>query len=189
MGAMTQHTPADDADLMLRISTRDQTALSDLYDRYAGRVYGLALRVLDDNTLAEEVTQDTFLKVWDQAHRYETERGKLTTWLLTLARYTAIDRLRRERRQTPLNPLDVDEYADLIGQISPVDQADWLSGDALRPLLAQLPREQMEAIELAYFKGMTHTEIAAHLRQPLGTIKSRIRLGLIALRALWVRAE
>ncbi|MDZ4769215.1 MAG: sigma-70 family RNA polymerase sigma factor [Chloroflexota bacterium] len=186
---MNQPTPPDEADLILRISKRDQYALSDLYDRYSGRVYGLALRVLEDTTLAEEVTQDTFLKVWDQAWRWDAERGKLSTWVLTLARYTAIDRLRRERRQAPLNPLDVDELANLIGESSTVDGASWLSGEALRPLIAQLPRDQIEAIELAYFKGMTHSEIANYLGQPLGTIKSRIRLGLIALRALWVRAE
>lgn len=186
---MIQPTPPEEAALMQRISQRDQTALADLYDRYAGRVYALALRVLEDAALAEEVTQDTFLKVWDQADRWDAARGKLSTWLLTLARYTAIDRLRRERRLAPLHQVDIDDLAYMLGEASITDGVEWLSADALRPLLAQLPREQLEAIELAYFKGMSHSEIAAHLRQPLGTIKSRIRLGLNALRALWIRSE
>ncbi|MBL8130639.1 MAG: sigma-70 family RNA polymerase sigma factor [Anaerolineae bacterium] len=184
---MSLNPVAEEAALMRRIIVRDQRALSDLYDRFAGRVYGMAMRVLDDAALAEEVTQDTFLKVWDQAERWNAERGKLSTWLLTLARYTAIDRLRRERRQTPFHPLDVDELANLIGSDSPVDQAEWLSGEALGRLIPQLPREQVEVIELAFFKGMSHSEIAAHLSQPLGTVKSRIRQGLITLRALWMR--
>lgn len=177
----------DDALLMRRIIAREQAALSDLYDRFAGRVYGLAMRILDNATLAEEVTQDTFLKVWDQASRWDAERGRLSTWLLTLARYTAIDRLRSERRQAPLNPLDLDELSNLIGQASVVDQADWLSGEAIGNLMKSLPVEQIEAIQLAFFKGMSHTEISSYLNQPLGTVKSRIRQGLITLRALWIQ--
>lgn len=182
-------TPSvDEAALMQRIIARDEFALADLYDRFAARVYGLAMHVLDNSTLAEEVTQDTFLKVWDQAERWDSARGKLSTWLLTLARYTAIDRYRSERRQTPLSPLDYDELANILGEGSFADQADWLSGEAIGSYLKQLPPEQVEAIQLAFFKGMSHTEIAAHLNQPLGTIKSRIRQGLITLRALWIRA-
>lgn len=177
----------DDAILMRRIIEREQAALSDLYDRFAARVYGLAMRILDNSTLAEEVTQDTFLKVWDQATRWDAERGKLSTWLLTLTRYTAIDRLRSERRQAPMNPLDLDEMSNLIGQASVVDQPDWLSGEAIGNLMKALPVDQVEAIQLAFFKGMSHTEISDYLNQPLGTVKSRIRQGLITLRALWIQ--
>lgn len=184
-----QPTLAEDVALMQRLAARDQAALAEIYDRYAGWVFGMAVRVLGDSASAEEVTQDVFLKLWHAPDRWQPQRGRLATWLLTLARHSAIDRLRHERRQAPAPALDLDALSEMLGAPSETEQEGWLSGEALRPLIDQLPPEQRHALDLAYFKGMTQSEIAAHLREPLGTIKSRIRLGLITLRGLWMRAE
>jgi RNA polymerase sigma-70 factor (ECF subfamily) len=106
--------------------------------------------------------------------------------VLTIARYTAIDRLRKEKRQTPLTAMDLDHMLNLIGQASVVEKTGWFDAELLRNLLQELPSEQMQAIDLAFFQGMSHSEIAARLDQPLGTVKSRIRQGLQTLRGLWL---
>lgn len=175
--------------LVLRIRDRDETALSELYTNFASSVYGLTLYVLQNPAMAEEATQDTFLKVWRDIERWDPERGKFSTWLLTLARYTAIDRLRREQRQTPRPEIDIEDQAELLGEEDEVSSGRWQDAEMLRQLIDQLPEEQIEAIELAYFKGMSHTEIAEYLQQPLGTVKSRIRNGLQTLRGLWLRQD
>lgn len=174
--------------LIQRIIDRDESALAELYSDYGTRVFGVALHVLQDSKLAEEVTQDTFLKIWANAHKWAIERGSISAWVLTIARYTAIDLLRRERHQSVnggqllMEPLDemllTLEYSESI--------LDRQNGEQLKTLIAQLPQEQVEAIELAFFKGMTHLEIANHLDQPLGTIKSRIRNGLKTLKGMWI---
>lgn len=176
------------SDLIRRIQTQDQTALSILYENYGGLVYGMALRVLQNTTLAEEVTQDVFMKVWKQAHQWDSQKGKFSTWLLTITRYTAIDRVRKEERRTPDVSVDLDKMLNLIGQEGVID-AGWADSQVMRELLAQLSDVQREAIDLAFFKGMTHDEIASHLDTPLGTIKSRIRQGLINLKQLWIEAN
>lgn len=186
--SMVDESLSNEVELMRRIAARDQQALSELYTQYGARVYGLCLRVLQVAALAEEATQDTFLKVWHQAYQWDPERGKLASWLLTIARYTAIDRLRKEKRQSPWAAVELEEVLNWIGQEGSV-RPDWMEGDFLRSLIQQLPDDQIEAIELAFFKGLSHTEIAAQLDQPLGTIKSRIRNGLQTLRGLWMRAD
>lgn len=180
-------TETANADLRLinRILRRDETALSELYAHFSGQVFAIALHVLQNRALAEEATQDTFLKVWNGAQSWDAERGKLSTWIFTIARYTAIDLLRRERNQVTASAVELDEMLTIVGH-SGVGR-DSVDGEALKTLIAQLSPEQIEAIELAFFKGMTHQEIASHLRQPLGTIKSRIRGGLQMLRGMWLR--
>ncbi|MCA9913697.1 MAG: sigma-70 family RNA polymerase sigma factor [Anaerolineae bacterium] len=185
---MTFQTPADEIELMKRITAHDQTALAELYDQFSARVYGMAYRVLQNQTLAEEATQDTFIKVWQNPHRWDPERGTIASWLLTIARYTAIDRLRKEKRQSPWTAINYEEILDLSGDSGVINQA-WYDSKALAELIHELSDEQVEAIELAYFSGMSHTEIAEHLHQPLGTIKSRIRDGIRKLRGLWLRIE
>ena len=172
--------------LVARIRQRDETALSELYTNFGSAVYGLSFHVLQKHVLAEEATQDTFLKVWREINKWDPERGKFSTWLLTIARYTAIDRLRKEQRQTPRNEIDIEEQLEIIGQDDDVSSERWHNRALLKKLIAQLPSEQIQAIELAFFKGMSHTEIAEHLNEPLGTIKSRIRTGLHTLRGLWL---
>jgi RNA polymerase sigma-70 factor, ECF subfamily len=180
-------TPEQEHALMRRIVAGDQSALAEFYDQFGALVYGMTLRVLQDAALAEEAAQDTFLKIWHQAERWDAARGKVVTWLLTIARFTAIDRLLKEKRQTPPTSIDIDDMHNLGDADSiPGDMAA-LDADALRALLRQLPPEQVQAIELAYFQGMSHSEIAAATGQPLGTIQNRIRDGMRSLRGMWLR--
>ncbi len=133
--------------------------------------------------------QDTLMKVWNLALRWEPDRSKLVSWLLTLARYTAIDRLRKEQRQSPWTAIGLEDLLNLISHTRGMEQSWWDDQNQIKQLIQQLPPEQVEAIDLAFFRGMTHTEIAEYLEQPLGTIKSRIRHGLIMLKELWLQAE
>jgi RNA polymerase sigma-70 factor (ECF subfamily) len=178
----------DDVELMQRIIQHDQRALADLYDRYGAYVYSLALRVLGQASLAEEITQDIFLKVWNQAERWDSAKGQLVSWLLTVTRYTSIDRLRKERRQPDLAVTPLDDMPNLTATRGLVDDPLWQDGRLLRALMTELPAEQTQVIQLAFFQGMTHSEMAEVLNLPLGTIKTRVRLGLQKLKALWQEA-
>lgn len=179
---------SSDVELMRRVSRQDQSALSELYQRYGGAVYSLALRVLHNRTMAEEVTQDIFLKVWHQAEKWDPTRGQLASWLLTIARYTSIDRLRKERRQPALTLTPLDDMPNVLSTRGLVDDPRWHDGRLIRSLMTQLPAEQVQVIELAFFQGLTHSEIAESLNLPLGTVKTRVRLGLQKLRNLWLEA-
>ncbi len=170
---------ADPTALLRRIAQGDERALEALYDAYAGRVYGLVLRVMGDAALAQEVTQDVFLKVWQRPHTWNPERGQFSSWLLTVARYTAVDRLRTEALRSGRSVPLLDELDTLIDA-----DPDPTEYDSLRALLRRLPDEQRQVIELAYFRGLTHSELAAALNLPLGTVKTRLRAGLQKLRAL-----
>lgn len=180
--------PNDDAELILRLAARDEAALSLLYERYGALVYSLALRVVQNSGLAEEITQDTFLKLWSQPGTYDPQRGRLVAWLMTIARHTAIDRLRKEQRRPQSTEMELDDVLNTVGTLAVMDDPAWLDGRLLRGLLEQLPPEQVRVIELAFFGGMSHSEIAETLNIPLGTIKTRVRLGLQKLRALWLEA-
>ncbi len=180
---------AADAALMLRITNQDQAALMDLYQRFGGQVYGLVLRVLRDTQLAEEATQDTFLKVWHKAEQWDSSRGQLSSWLLTIARYAAIDRLRREQRHSSTSVPFLDSLAENASAPERVGDRRWLDGQLLRQFMATLPEEQALVIELAFFQGMTHSELAEHLQWPLGTVKTRLRSGLQKLRGLWIDSQ
>lgn len=166
-----------------RMVRGDERALAELYDRHARPVYALALRILQDAGDAEDVVQEVFAQAWRQASRYDGRRGAVAAWLLTTARSRAIDRLRARRARPDLvgAPLQTVEVAD------PSRAADLLLVSAeqvtrVQNALAELPLLQRVALELAYYEGLTHAEIAAHLEQPLGTVKTRIRLGMIKLR-------
>ncbi len=170
--------------LMKRIIERDETALSEMYSAYGAQVYGVALYILNNSVLAEEATQDTFFKVWNSARRWDENKGKISTWVLTIARFTAIDILRREKRHFHDSGTSID---DIPLQTAGLRwDSSWHDSELLKSLISQLPEEQIQAIELAFFKDMTHQEIADHLSQPLGTVKSRIRNGLQSLRGLWL---
>lgn len=180
---------ADDAQLIRRIIARDQNALSELYQRYGGLVYSLATRVIGSRALAEEVTQDTFLKVWNQARTWDPDRGKLSSWLLTITRYTAIDLLRKEQRRPTDASVSLDDIMHVLGAKGLMDDPQWHDGRLLRSLMTRLPSEQIQVIELAFFQGMSHSEMAEHLHLPLGTVKTRVRLGLQKLKDLWIEAS
>jgi RNA polymerase sigma-70 factor (ECF subfamily) len=159
--------------LLRRIAGGDHKALGEAYDLYAGMAYGLALRILRDATEAEDVVQEVFVQAWRQASRYDPERGSPEAWLCTMARTRALDRLRRRvsRREEP------SEAAPNASGVPRTEEAL-----AVRSALQGLPEDQRRALELAYYEGLTQTEIARHLGEPLGTIKTRIRSGMIRLR-------
>jgi RNA polymerase sigma-70 factor (ECF subfamily) len=174
-----------ETELLARIQTGDEEALVALHARYVNLVYSVAYRVLNDAMSAEEVTQDTFMRLWNKSYSYDPEKGRFITWLLTVTRRLAIDVLRqRQRREPNTGMLFIDEDPNLWENIL----ADTNGGDLRRTLLAvlkELPVEQRELIELVYFYGMTHSDLAETLDIPLGTVKTRIRLGMQKLRQAW----
>lgn len=182
---MATEPPSVEAQLLTRISAGDETALAAFYDRFGRLVFSVTYQVLQSQTLAEEVTQDTFLKIWNRAHQWDASRGKVTTWLLTIARYTAIDRLRAEQRRDGRGQVDLDEVVNTLGEHSPIDDPSWADERLMREILGELPSDQRQVLELAYFRDMSHSEMAEALNIPLGTIKGRVRAGLMKLRALW----
>lgn len=170
-----------DAAAVARVAGGDADALRQLYDRYGRIVYGMTYRLTKDAQLAEEATQDTFVTVWRRAGTYDPERAKATTWLFVIARNRAIELVRaRARRPEPYDNVEFSgEEADVAEQVALADDAERIAR-----ALAELPESQLEVIRLAYFDGLSHREIAEQLAQPLGTVKSRVRLGLNRLRAL-----
>jgi len=172
-----------DEALVALAARSEQSALAELYDRFGRPAYGLALRILRDESLAEDAVQDAFLAVWRTAPRFLPERGKASTWILTLVHRRAVDLVRREERRRA----DVlDPEAEAGDRSPPVDEEAWLrlQRERVQSALRQLPDQQREAIELAYYGGFTQSELAERLGQPLGTIKSRMFLGLGRLREL-----
>jgi RNA polymerase sigma-70 factor, ECF subfamily len=176
-----------DQALVAHIADRDSAALDEVYRRYSRSVYSLAYRVLNDSTAAEDVVQEVFLKLWRQPESYNPERGSLGPWLLSVTHNRGIDVLRRRRVRDEYQLPETLEFEDIVVDqgADPSDLASLReSGDAIRRALAQIPFAQRQAIEMAFFQGKTHAEISAELGEPLGTAKTRIRLGMRKLRAL-----
>lgn len=170
---------------MQRIASGDTAAVSELYEGTSRLVFGLILRVLGDREAAEEVLLDVYTQVWRQASNYEPARGSPLAWLITIARTRAIDRLRAgrldlQRRQ----PLELLEQEISEGDTPEQAAASAERGRLVREAMGTLAAEQRQAIELAYYSGLSHSEIAAQLGQPLGTIKTRTRLGMMKLAGL-----
>lgn len=195
-------TPESDPGLMARVVLGDEEAFAALYDRYAAAVFGAAVRLLGDRTVAEEVVQETYLALWNRAERFSPAAGSLIGWLLTIARNRSVDRLRAAGRRPALvsiggqssNDLPDDEaFERVLAAGEPVgvaavpqDPADamqrnWTRG-VVRAVLAALPDMERLALELAYDEGLTQTEIAERLGWPLGTVKTRTRRALLRLR-------
>jgi RNA polymerase sigma-70 factor (ECF subfamily) len=174
-----------DAELIQRIKDRDQAALVELYECHRYLVYNMAMQVLRDPATAEEITQDVFFQVWRWPERWDAGRGRFTSWILTVTRYTAIDHLRRENRQPPRVAHSLEHLAELLGRAPSFDNARSDNGRALRHLVKTLPAEQRDLIIMAFFQGLSHSEMAERLGLPLGTVKSRIRLGLQKLKDAW----
>ncbi len=175
----------DDADrsVIARVAAGDLAALEELYDRYRGMAYSLALRITTDPAAAEDVVQDAFLGVWRNVARYAEGRGTVRTWLLSVVHHRAIDTIRRRR---PTGTLPDPEAGPSPAALRLPDVwsevAGRLDAAAVRRALAGLSEVQRQALELGYFGGLTQQEIAERTRTPLGTVKSRVRLGLLALR-------
>jgi len=175
---------ADDVLCLQRIASGDQAAAARLYDRHARPLYSLILRIVGNEPESEDVLQDVFAQAFRQASRYDVSRGAVAAWLLTIARSRAIDRLRARRTRVEAHAGDVKTLDEV-----PAVQTDAASAmideerlRLVREALGGLPFLQRMAIELAYFEGLSHAEIAVRLEQPLGTVKTRIRLGLLKLR-------
>jgi RNA polymerase sigma factor (sigma-70 family) len=168
-----------DEALVALAARSEQTALAELYDRYGRAAYGLALRVLRDQALAEDAVQDAFLTVWRTAGRFVPERGKASTWILTLVHRRAVDTVRREQRRRA-DSLELAPEPSTEG----VEEDAWLrlQRERVQEALRRLPDAQREALELAYYGGFSQSELAERLGQPLGTIKSRMFTGLSRLR-------
>ncbi len=168
---------ADDMRLVARIRAGDQQAMSELYDRYAKVVYAVALRVLQDAGTAEDVLQDVFLQLWRKPDAFDASRGSLAAWLAVISRHRSIDRLRKRRPETDIEDCVLAGGPDLRDEVERN-----MVIDKVRNVLAEMNPEQRKVLELAFFQGLTHTEIAEKTGQPLGTIKTRIRSGLQFLR-------
>lgn len=184
----TTMNQAPELKLLRQIQNGDQEALVALHTRYANLVYSVAYRVLNDQMAAEEVTQDTFMRLWRKSDTFDPEKGRFVTWLLTVTRRLAIDRLRSwQRREPQRSTLFIDENPQLWEQVLAVDGYSDLRS-SLVAAIRELPDAQREAIALAYFYGMSHSDIAQYLNAPLGTVKTRIRQGMQKLRVAWAEA-
>lgn len=180
MSLSNPQTDAEDAELLRAVARGDESAFARIYDRYSPILLGLMLRILRSRAEAEDVLQEVFLQVWQRAHSFDAARGRAFTWLVTLARSRAIDRLRsvgsRERAAQR-------SAEDAPPESEPAEWADAAAvraerADAVRDALAELPEEQRQVLVLAYLEGMSQSEIAAAKNQPLGTVKTRTRSAL-----------
>jgi RNA polymerase sigma-70 factor (ECF subfamily) len=175
-GGAAQGAPADEP-LLTRVKGNDQKAMTELFDRYGGMVYSVALRVLNDPGQAEDVMQEIFFQVWRNPHSFAEGRGSLGAWLAVMARNRAIDALRRRKPSDSVDDVILASHVDLASEVERTALMNKVRG-----ILKDLPPEQRKSVELAFFEGMSHTEIAARTGDPLGTVKTRIRSALLSLR-------
>jgi len=176
----------DENQLIKRVAQGDERAFLTLYDCYVGRVHALTLRILGNPMLAEEATQDTFLKLWSRSRDYQPERGLLLTWLLTIARRTALDRLRLEGRRPMLSDSNdpTEAWQVIPDGDSLSEESRWRS---LHFAVQALSPEHRQVIDLAYYQGLSQSEIADELGWPLGTVKTRLRAAMEILRQEWAQ--
>jgi RNA polymerase sigma-70 factor (ECF subfamily) len=179
IGVPSAEPNAMTSDLALVTASRsgDQGAMAALYDRYSSIVYSVALRVLQDTGAAEDVLQDIFMQLWRNPGAFDASRGNMGAWLAVIARHRAIDALRKRRPENDIEDVVVSVEPDLASE---ADRSRAM--DKVRGALQTMPVPQRSALEMAYFEGLTHIEIAAKTGEPLGTIKTRIRTGLLSLR-------
>lgn len=167
---------------LARVGAGDKQAFAELYDATASRVFGLIRRLLVDPAQAEEVTQEVYLEIWQTASRYRPERGSAISWMLTMAHRRAVDRIRASQssrdRDAKVGIRDYDREYDVVAEHVELS----VEGERVKRALGGLTELQRQAVELAYFGGLSHSEIAARLHVPLGTVKTRIRDGMIRLR-------
>ncbi|HXD09076.1 MAG TPA: sigma-70 family RNA polymerase sigma factor [Anaerolineales bacterium] len=174
-----------DPQLLALIGHGENWALSEIHSRYARLVLSLALQILNDRASAEEIAQQVFTKVWRHARDYRVDRGKFSTWVSTITRRQCIDELRRRR----VRPITDPDYLESLDQLAgngdlARDEHDTFEQAHIREALQQLPAQERIVIELAYWGGMTHREIALHCHSPLGTVKTRLRVGMQRLKLL-----
>lgn len=182
------HASLNDGALVIAMAKGDERAAASFYDRYSPTVMALVYRMIGDRADAESIVLEAFMQAWRTAARFDAQRGSAASWLFTIARTRALDFLRTAKRQARLVPVSVDDVAgeilaapDRMGH--PVFEAEQSEQrTAVAAALRTLPENQRVAIELAYFEGLSHAEIAERLSEPLGTIKTRVRLGMVKLR-------
>jgi RNA polymerase sigma-70 factor (ECF subfamily) len=176
-GAQIRGSAENDRLLLQRVEARDQGAMAEIFDTYSRMAYSIALRVLKDPAQAEDVMQDVFFQLWQNPRAFTPERGSLGAWLAVVVRNRSIDAMRRRRPSDPVEDVVLASTADVAGEVERTTMIERVRG-----VLKNLPMEQRETLELAYFGGMTHAEIAEKKGEPLGTVKTRIRMALISLR-------
>ncbi len=169
-----------DAALVSAIRTGDPGAMALLYDRYGSIVYSVALRVLGDTGSAEDVLQDVFMQLWRNPNSFDSSRGTLGPWLAVIARNRAIDAIRKRRPETDIEDVIISVEPDMAS-----DAERGVAMEKVRDAMESMASSQRTALEMAYFEGLTHSEIAEKTGEPLGTIKTRIRTGLLALRKVF----
>ncbi|HME27922.1 MAG TPA: sigma-70 family RNA polymerase sigma factor [Acetobacteraceae bacterium] len=180
MSATTSASKVDDTEVLLhRCAGGDRMAFRLLYDRWGDRLYGLALRITRQTAPAADATQDAFVQIWQQAHRFDPERGNPEAWLIGIVRYRALDIVRRQSREVPgYEPEEIeDEAPDALARL--VSTAE---GAALQRCLGELEHDRRRLVVMAFVDGLSHSELAERMRVPLGTVKSWIRRSLISLR-------
>ena len=178
--SVAPNATTSDLTLVTAIRRGDQDAMAALYDRHSPIVYSVALRVLQDTGAAEDVLQDIFMQLWRNPGAFDASRGNMAAWLAVIARHRAIDALRRRRPENDIEDVIIFVEPDLAGE---ADRSRAM--DKVRGALQTMPSPQRSALEMAYFEGLTHAEIAEKTGEPLGTIKTRIRTGLLSLRKVF----
>jgi RNA polymerase sigma-70 factor (ECF subfamily) len=175
--------------LIRRLQQRDPQAMMDLYDRYGKLIFSVIFRAVNDSAIAEDITQETFLRVWNRIGTFEESKGKLEGWLVTVARNRAFDYLRSARNSPPLSTVSLDDLERTGFASSNENQSDRVARqNAVVAALNNLNREQRQVIELTHFEGMSQTEIARKLQKPLGTVKGLARSALKSLRTAMMEA-
>jgi RNA polymerase sigma-70 factor, ECF subfamily len=178
----TTHEALDDASVIRAMQAGDRDAVGLLYDRYSSAAYGLAYKITNDATMAEDALQEAFVSIWRQSSRFDPDRGQVRSWLLTIIHHKAIDAVRRRsgraERALPEGPEEL-----IAARGNPVELAEWsMEAAAVREAIQRIPDDQRRTIEMAYFMGLTHVEIAKVMNVPAGTVKSRLRIGLEKMR-------
>jgi RNA polymerase sigma-70 factor, ECF subfamily len=166
-----------DGELLSAIRSGDESAMAELYDRYSSVVYSVALRVLSDTAAAEDILQEVFMQLWRNPGRFDASRGALAPWLAVISRNRAIDMLRKRHTETDIDDVVLSIAPDMAGAAERSRAME-----KVRTVLGAMPATQRSTLEMAYFEGLTHTEIAEKTGEPLGTVKTRIRAGLMTLR-------
>jgi len=180
-GAEVKHSPTDFA-LLSAVRAGDEQAMAELYDRYSAVVYSVALRVLGDTGAAEDILQEIFMQLWRNPGLFDASRGNLAPWLAVIARNRAIDALRKRRPESDIANVVLSVEPDMAG-----DAERAIAMTKVRGVLADMPSAQRSMLEMAYFEGLSHSEISSKTGEPLGTVKTRIRAGLLALRRAFER--
>jgi RNA polymerase sigma-70 factor (ECF subfamily) len=178
-------TTLEDAAILRLVAHHDGEALGVLYDRYGRLVYSIALRAVGNSETAEEIVQDVFTRIWEKAQSYDAGQAKVSTWLVTITRNRSIDELRRKKVRPEQNSIELSDLLNLTDHHNPGPEAaadqHWQE-QSVREAIAALPMNQQQVLALAYFKGLSHSEIAEALHQPLGTVKTHLRQAMLNLR-------